>query len=43
MKCIKSKSSGKIERVENELALQKVNSGTYVYVDKQEWKKQTRA
>jgi hypothetical protein len=41
MKCIKN-ADGKVERVGDELATKRVNSGEWVYCSKTEWKAQTR-
>jgi len=38
MKCIKSKSGKTIERVKDEVAKTKVNSGAWSYCSKSEWK-----
>ena len=41
MKCIKDKN-GVIIRVKDEEAIKKVNSGSYTYVRKKEWKEKTK-
>jgi len=38
MKCIKSKSGKTIERVKDEVAMKKVDSGKWDYCSKSEWK-----
>ena len=38
MKCVKSKESGNIERVNDRTAHDRVNSGNWVYVPKHEFK-----
>lgn len=42
MKCIISKSGKTIERVKNEVAHQKVNSGNWNYCSKEVWKQRIR-
>jgi len=42
MKCIISKSGKTIERVKDEVARQKVLTGTWSYTSKESWKKATR-
>lgn len=41
MKCVKN-TDGKVERVGEELATKRVNSGEWQYCGKQEWKAKTR-
>jgi len=38
MKCIKSKSGKTIERVKDDVAMKKVDSGNWSYCPKSEWK-----
>lgn len=40
MKCVKSKSTSKIERVTDTTAVKLVNSGQYTYCPKREYKQQ---
>lgn len=41
MKCVKN-TDGKVERVGEELATKRVNSGEWQYCGKQEWKAKTK-